>query len=176
MSIQIRKAGPGDLDAVARIYHAILQRENQGGCTGWLPGIYPVRATAEAALARDDLFVEETAGQIVGAAILNRIQVDVYRLAPWQYPAPEEQVMVMHTLVTDPAAAGQGLGTAFARYYEQYALEQGCPYLRIDTNAKNTRARRFYQKLQYREVAVLPCDFNGIPNIQLVLLEKKLEG
>ena len=140
------------------------------GCGGG----YPVRATAEAALERGDLFIEESDGQPVGTAIINRIQVDVYRNAEWQYPAPDDQIMVLHTLVIDPRAKGRGLGRAFVDYYEQTARDCGCRYLRMDTNALNANARAFYRKLNYREIGIQPCDFNGISNIQLVLLEKCL--
>ena len=46
--------------------------------------------------------------------------------------------------------------------------------LRMDTNAKNENARRFYKKLGYSEVGIVPCVFNGIDGVNLVLLEKKL--
>ena len=99
------QGGEKDIDAVAAIYAHIHEQERTGKATiGWLPGIYPVRGTAEAALAR----------------------------------------------------------------------ENGCTVLRMDTNAKNAAARRLYQKLGYAEPDIVPCIFNGIPNVQLVLLEKKL--
>lgn len=102
---QIRKAEEKDIDAVAAIYAHIHEYERAGKATiGWLPGIYPVRGTAEAALAR----------------------------------------------------------------------ENGCTVLQMDTNAKNAAARRLYQKLGYAEPDIVPCTFNGIPNVRLVLLEKKL--
>ena len=47
---------------------------------------------------------------------------------------------------------------------------------RIDTNARNSIARAFYKGLGYREIAVVPTTFNGIPGIDLVLLEKHLEA
>ena len=59
-------------------------------------------------------------------------------------------------------------------YYETYALENGCRYLRMDTNARNTRARTMYRKLGYREAGIVPTTFNGIEGVQLVLLEKML--
>ena len=31
-----------------------------------------------------------------------------------------------------------------------------------------------YEKLGYQEVGVVPCNFNGIPNIGLVCMEKKI--
>lgn len=175
MGITIRKAVKADLDGIAEIYEHIHTEEESGrACIGWIRGGYPERQTAEAALDRGDLFVEELDGRLAGTAILNQIQVDTYRDAPWQYDAPDDQIMVMHTLVIDPYAPKCGLGRAFAVYYENYALENGCPYLRIDTNAKNTNARRFYKKLDYREIGILPCTFNGIKGVDLVLLEKKL--
>jgi ribosomal protein S18 acetylase RimI-like enzyme len=44
----------------------------------------------------------------------------------------------------------------------------------MDTNVRNERARTMYRKLGYKEIAIVPTVFNGIPNVQLVLLEKHL--
>ena len=82
--------------------------------------------------------------------------------------------MVLHTLTVSPKAAKQGIGRAFVAFYEEYARENGCTVLRIDTNAKNTVARSFYQKLGFREAGIVPCVFNGIPGVNLVLLEKSV--
>ena len=171
----IRKATSADLDAVEALYNEIHDAEARGELTtGWLREIYPVRATAEAALGRDDLFVMEEGGRVIGAAIINQIQVDVYDGAPWQFEASPDEVCVLHTLVISPAVSGRGYGSAFVRYYEDYARAHGCAELRMDTNARNRAARGLYAKLGYREVGVVPTVFNGIPGVQLVLLEKHL--
>ena len=176
MDSRIRKARAEDLEAVSRIYEQILTEQEQGRVyTGWERGVYPTAQTAMDALEREDLFVQEVGGRIVGAAVINRVQVDVYAGAPWQYPAAPEAVTVLHTLVIDPCVKGQGCGRAFVRFYEDYALRTGSPFLRMDTNAKNTGARRFYEKLGYTEVGIVPCVFNGIAGVDLVLLEKKAE-
>lgn len=170
-----RKATPQDLGAIADIYEDIHTEEEAGRSTiGWIRGVYPTAATAEAALQRDDLFVAEENGWIIGAAVINRQQVDVYDGAPWEFEASDSEVMVLHTLVISPKAAGKGCGKAFVGFYERYALSQNCPYLRMDTNARNLRARAMYRKLGYREVGIVPCVFNGIEGVQLVLLEKRL--
>ena len=117
----------------------------------------------------------EADGAVAAAAKIDQNQVPEYAGAPWRYPdAPRSQVMVLHTLVVDPARSGQGCGTEFVRFYEKYALERGCPYLRMDTNARNTAARRLYARLGYWEAGIVPCVFNGIPGVQLVCLEKFL--
>ena len=171
--MEIRKATRADLDGVCRIYDEIHAAEEAGKCTtGWLRGVYPVRETAEKALDRQDLFVLEAEGCCLGAALINQIQVDVYAGAPWEYPVPADRVCVLHTLVISPAASGKGYGTAFVRFYERYAAEHGWPELRMDTNARNRAARNLYRRLGYREIAVVPTSFNGIPGVDLVLLEK----
>ena len=177
MNQLVRKANARDLDAIEAIYDRIHTAEEQGPVTtGWQRAVYPTRATAMAALERGDLFVLEADGEIAGSALINQIQVDVYKDAPWQYQVADEEVMVLHTLVIDPLRKGQGLGKIFVRFYEDYALQQGCPFLRMDTNARNLPARAFYKKLNYQEIAIVPCVFNGIADVQLVLLEKKLSA
>lgn len=172
-----RKATEADVPAIAKIYTHIHAEEAKGSIhTGWLPEVYPVPSTAEAAVERGDMFVyEDEGGSVCAAAIINRTQVDSYAMGHWRYPAPDNEVMVLHTLVVEPAAGGHGIGPRFVRFYEQYAHEHGCPYLRIDTNAVNSRARAMYKKLGFEEIGIVPCTFNGIPNVRLVLLEKCLD-
>ena len=171
----IRKAESQDIDRITEIYDEIHCEEKAGRLsTGWLCGIYPVRKTAELALERGDLFVFEKDERVLASAIINQSQVDVYKNGGWLFPAPDSDVMVLHTLTVSPKAKKQGVGSAFVAFYEDYARKNGCTVLRIDTNAKNTVARAFYQKLGFREAGIVPCVFNGIPDVNLVLLEKKL--
>lgn len=172
----IRKGTAVDIPQIATLYEHIHDSEEAGkAVVGWIRGVYPTEATARVALEADDLFVMEKNGMLVAAARINREQVPVYAQVPWRYPGvPDERVMVLHTLVVEPACGGKGYGTAFVRFYEDYARENGCPYLRMDTNARNQTARRLYARLGYWEAGIVPCVFNGIPNVQLVCLEKKL--
>ncbi len=173
--MNFRQATQEDIQAVSRIYADIHTAEEAGrAATGWKRETYPVPATAEAALNRGDLFVGEDGGAVFASAIINRAQVDVYEGAPWRHAAPPDQVMVLHTLTVAPKTSRRGYGTAFVRFYERYALENGCRYLRMDTNAVNAPARALYKKLGYEEIGIVPCTFNGIPNVRLVLLEKRL--
>lgn len=173
--MMIRKATAKDIEAVEKLYDAIHTAEENGKQTiGWIRGIYPVRKTAEMALARDDLFVLEDDGKICGTGILNKIQVDSYAEGHWEHEVPDERVCVLHTLVIDPDSAGKGYGRAFIEYYETYAQENGCTELRIDTNARNAAARAMYKKHGYTEIGIVPTVFNSIEGVQLVLLEKYL--
>ena len=173
--MQFRKATKADIPAVAAIY-ADTHTEIEAGrlSVGWIRSIYPGVHTAEAAVERDDLFVAEVNGEIVGTAIINHRQEEMYADAPWEFEAPDDKVMVLHTLVISPKHSGKGYGSLFVGFYEDYALRHGCPYLRMDTNAVNVRAQAMYARLGYKAMGVVPCDFNGIPDIRLMLLEKRL--
>ena len=173
--MEFRKAVPADLDAIAAIYDRIHTQEEAGEThIGWVRSIYPTRATAEAAMAAGELFVLEDGGTVAAVARINQVQVPEYRYAHWLADVPPEQVMVLHTLTVDPARDGGGYGTAFVAFYEDWARSLGCTHLRMDTNVKNTRARRLYAHLGFREAGVVPCVFEGITGVELVCLEKEL--
>lgn len=171
--MKIRKALFGDLPAIEEIYHDIHVAEEQGNVIiGWNRKIYPIASTAEQALKRSDLFVQEENGKIVGTSIINQQQVDVYRLAKWSQSVLDSEIMVLHTLVISPKEFGKGYGKSFIDFYENYAISNGCRYLRIDTNEKNVNARKFYKKLGFTEVGMFSCSFNGLKDVHIVLLEK----
>ena len=170
-----RRAETGDLNAITRIYDEIHDEIESGRASiGWIRGVYPTRATAEASIRLGDIYVEIENGEIVAAARINQYQGPEYDGARWSHDAPPDQVLVLHTLVVSPHFGGRGYGTKFVHFYEDCARERGCPCLRMDTNAVNAAARSLYKKLGYREACIVPCVFNGIPDVQLVCLDKRL--
>lgn len=171
----IRKARQEDIKKVAKIYEAILDQQDAGKASiGWIKGVYPTESTAQEALEKGELFVYDEDGFITAAAKINQKQEPAYKEANWEYNVQDCEVMVLHTLVVLPGQAGKGIGSKFVAFYEDYALQQGCRYLRMDTNEINRTARSLYRKLGYKEVGIVPCEFNGIENVNLVCLEKKL--
>ncbi len=173
--MNIRKAKADDIDGIEKIYDDIhTSEESREQTIGWIRGVYPVRATAEEGLRRGDLYVMEDGGELLGTAIINKIQVDVYKDGEWEYEASDDEVCVLHTLVISPYAKGRGYGRAFVKFYEDYALQHGCHELRIDTNERNAAARAMYKKYGYKEIDIVPTVFNGIPDVMLVMLEKRV--
>ena len=169
----IRKANIKDISAIANIYDEICDAQDEGKlAVSWIKGIYPTEDTAMAALKRDDIFIIEEDGTIVGTGIINQKQMDAYYGADWKFPAKDQEVMVLHTLAISPKVGRKGYGSSFVKYYEEYARENGCCYLRMDTNEINKTARALYNKLGYEEIGMVPCDFNGIKGFHMVLLEK----
>ena len=100
--------------------------------------------------------------------------MDVYADAPWSRDDAPDAVLVLHTLVVDPSYKGRGCATRFVHFYEDLGRKRNCTALRMDTNERNAAARSLYAGLGYQEVGIVSCDFNGIPGVRLVCLEKLL--
>ena len=174
--VLFRRAELDDIPAVAAIYDEIHAMEESGkASTGWKRGIYPTEKTALEACNAGELFVEVVGDTIVASARINQVQPDAYRQGNWSEKAEDSQVMVLHTLTVSPSLSGRGYGSAFMAFCEKYTAEHGLRIIRIDTNEINTRARELYRYLGYKEAGVVPCEFNGLKDVNLVLLEKRLQ-
>ena len=88
--------------------------------------------------------------------------------------AKDDEIMILHTLTVNPSNSHKGIGKKFVEFYENYAKDNNCTELRLDTNEINSVARAFYKKLGYNEIGIVPTVFNGIPKVNLVLIEKIL--
>lgn len=174
--MEIRQARREDISAVSEIYEMIHSCEEQGKTSvGWLRGVYPVEETASKAFEKGELFVAVECGTVVGSAVINQQQPDCYAAAGWRFRCADGQVSVMHTLAVSPEFFHRGIGEEFIRFYEKYAAGHGCCELRIDTQEKNRAARALYGKNGFEETGIALCNFNGIPGVRLVLLEKTLK-
>ncbi len=171
----IRLAKYSDLPVIMSVYDSVFALEEKGeGKTGWIRGVYPTENTVLSAVSAQSMYVCELNGEIVAAAKIDKIQVDVYSKINWLYEADMKQVCVLHTLAVSGKHLKKGIASKFVEFYEQYAKKEGCTVLRIDTNQKNTPARALYKKLGFIESGIVPCTFNGIENVMLVCLEKKI--
>lgn len=170
----IRLAGRQDLDAVAQSYTELLRHEQiHGSTTNWVADVYPTRAWAEQCL--DDLFVMEDSGEILASVILNHAQAENYREIPWEYPAEPHEVMVTHTLCVPPKQAGRGIGTDMVRFALEYAGQQGCRVMRLDTWVGNEPAKGLYSKLGFRYAGKQKVLHQGLIDEELVYFEKRLK-
>lgn len=176
MSPSIRKATFNDIDSVARIYKKIHNLEESGKVSiGWNSKVYPIRETALDALKADKLFVMTVDDAVVASAIINQKQPSAYSSMDWSFPAPDDKVGVLHTLVVDPDFGKRGLGKAFVSFFENYCKEQDYAVVRLDTQVKNVGPFNMYINLGYRLAGICNTPFQNLPyNVELAIFEKKL--
>ena len=171
----IRKATAADIDRCAEIYEAHLTNEANGkNWSNWRLGLYPVRATAENALAHDWLWVGEDEKGIFGCVILNQNQAEEYKQMDWHWEAADDEVLVIHTLVIDPNRRGEGKASEFLKAAEDIARSWGCTVIRLDTWEGNLPAQALYKKHGYLLAGGCDFWFANAYNNPLVCLDKKL--
>ena len=94
--------------SVEQLYNDIHTAEETGQQTiGWIRGVYPTRATAQAALDAKDLFVLEDAGKFLGAARINKAQVDSY--ACLLYTSSVCEIVREYTAITTTRTSRTGI-------------------------------------------------------------------
>jgi GNAT superfamily N-acetyltransferase len=131
--VSIRRAGPADLDAAARLF------------TGYLR--FYEKATPEAdarvfigeRLAKQDsvFYLAESQGEALGFTQLYPAFASL-SLAP---------IWILNDLYVEPAARGRGVGEALMDAARTLALSNGAAELMLQTARTNATAQRLYEKL-----------------------------
>lgn len=173
---RIIKATEKDIDAIVEIYNLIHKLEEEGKISiGWNKEIYPIKTTAENALSEASLFVMKIGDKVVGSSIINQFQPAGYAEVDWSFPARNDKVGVLHTLVVHPAFVNKGLGKEFVAFFEGYCRSLGYEVVRLDTQTKNIGPFNLYPKLGYRLAAIKDVPFQNLPiTVNLAMFEKKL--
>lgn len=140
MSIpSIRRAGPDDAAALARLY-------------GYLdPTSRPDPARIAGLLARLErypdycVYLAEREGRPVGTYALLVMETLGSRCAP---------AAVVEDVVVDPEERGRGVGRAMMEDAMRRAVETGCYKLVLSSNERRTDAHAFYEALGFRRHGV----------------------
>ena len=99
---------------------------------------------------------------------MNQVQSEEYYGIAWEYPAGDDEVLVLHTLCIPPSKAGHGYGTRMVRYAIEEARRMKCRAMRRDTDAGNKPAASLYTKLGVRYAGIASVMLQGlIPEEQI---------
>ena len=174
--MNIRKGTNSDISAISNIYNSIHDEIERGHYRmKWFRDRYPTREWAEEHILLGDLYVLQDAdNEVVASAIINHNPLPEYFAGQWFQPDNYDKILIIHTLVVRPDRMHRGYATMLIKFYEEMAIAQRCERLRLDTQAIDFPARQLYKKLGYTEADYLPCQFKGINDIDLVLIEKLL--
>jgi predicted N-acetyltransferase YhbS len=133
MEIQVRRATPGDADAIASLLHQLG---------------YPA-ASAEVAgrlhrMSLDDralVLVAGKDGKVVGLATAHILSVlNRSRDVAW-----------LTALVVDESVRGTGVGRLLVKAVEDFARQSGCERLSVTTHKDRLPAREFYARIGLEE-------------------------
>ncbi|MCC8023486.1 MAG: GNAT family N-acetyltransferase [Clostridiales bacterium] len=172
----IRLGHPDDLDDLAALYDAVndyLDSHFNYGAPVWKKGRYPTRKDAQHGMETGELYLIREAGTVLGSLVLNREQPEFYQDKPWHIDAKEDEIFVVHTVVSNPAVRKRGVARLLLRHAVERARRQGGRTVRLDTFRRNTPARRLYESCGFRNVREFTLPGSGL---ELVVMDRELDG
>ena len=138
----IRKATAADIGAIEASYNEVFDREAEtGSTTSWIRGVYPTRETIERGVNAGTMYVYYIGEKLAASVILNSYQPAEYYDIPWEYPARDEEVLVIHTLVVSPGMSGRGVGSLMVAFAEGLAFGP-VSYTHLDVYKRQQLIRR----------------------------------
>lgn len=157
--MEIRRAGAPELEAVVRLYaDAIEAMRGTPEDIEWDLRWHPTRGSLAAAVAAGELYAAVEEGRVVGAFVLNGVQVPAYAQVPWRLAAAPGDVSVLHLLAVSPAARGRGVGARLVREALRLAEEAGSRTLRLDVLANNKAAASLYRSCGLTDLGVFELE------------------
>ena len=110
---------------------------------------YPTAQTVALDIAEGTLFGLKQEGICTGIITLNTEQEEAYKTIDWQDKG--ENILVIHRLAVRPDYQQQGIATRLMDFAEEYAQQQGCTSIRLDSYSGNTNSIAFYHKRGYAD-------------------------
>ena len=162
----VEKGNRSDVDELAELYDALNDHfASRINYPGWIKGIYPIRDTAEKAIAEGSLFVCREGGDLAGSVVLNHVPEAAYAKTVWPTRAEYDEIVVVRTLAVHPRCFKKGVALRLLKFAENYAVGHEQKAIRLDVFTGNTPAIALYEKFGFRYVDTVDLEL-GIPELQ----------
>jgi len=135
-----------DVEHVYRISRACAADMRERGIQQWNEH-YPPRAQFEEDHRNGILYVLDQNDYPIGSISLSMEKDEVYRDIKWL--GAEALHLYPHRLCVEPDYQGRGFARMLMDFAEQFARDQGCASIRLDTFSQNPRNIAFYEKRGY---------------------------
>lgn len=96
---------------------------------------------------KENLFVIEREGKIVGFTCINKVEPVEYNELNWTL---NETAMVGHRMSVSPAYRRNGIGTELMKFTDELALKNNVRYLKTDTYSINPKMNALFVKCGYK--------------------------
>ncbi|WP_159721713.1 GNAT family N-acetyltransferase [Enterococcus sp. CSURQ0835] len=160
--MNFRLATEADLSEILTIIAAAKQFLKQQGSPQWQNGQGPDKAVIQKDIARQESYVLESAGQLVGTAALIKGNDPVYQAITGKWLRDSPDYLSIHHVAISPSVRGQGVGSKLLTVCLTEAQRLGYPDIRIDTYPANEIMRHLIKKAGFAECGIVQFPFpNG---------------
>lgn len=145
----IRRAKLQEIPEILSMVRACAEHLAAQGIYQW-NDLYPGREIFECDLVREELFILEDSGQIIGCIVASTYQDLEYRNVAWL--TPDNHNIYVHRLAVRHDQQGKGYAQQLMGFAEDFARVAGAPSIRLDTFSRNIRNQKFYEKRGYQRL------------------------
>lgn len=145
----IRKANKTDLDTIKSLTEACALAMQEKGIFQWNEH-YPSREKLLLDIEKEELFLLEEQGKILGIVVLTSKMDEEY--IPIDWLTPNDKNLYVHRLATHPSVWGRGNGRKLMEFAEKFAAENHYRSVRLDTFSQNKRNQKFYESRGYQRL------------------------
>lgn len=145
----IRHAKISEIKDILNITKACAIKMSANGIFQWNDN-YPSESAFLNDLERNELYVKENNGRVIGIIVISTIMDEEY--APIQWLTPNGNSTYIHRLGVDPVYQGKGFAQELMDYAEAYSKSNGFTSVRLDTFSQNKRNQRFYEQRGYQKL------------------------
>jgi len=147
--MRIRKAKISDLGNIMIMYKSCVKGMISNGIDQW-DDTYPDIDTINQDLEKQNYYVVEEKGEIIGGINIDQNQDKTYLDIDWEDKS--DSFLVVHRLGVKQDFWNKKIGKNLMLFTEKIVEEKGLKSIRLDTYSGNPKAMEFYRRLGYREL------------------------
>ncbi len=145
--MELTKATAADLTDVVSLYQRVTEEMNAEGLDCWRWGEWPSEEILRKETEAGRLYIQRDEDTLAAAIVLKQEQDPEYETASWTCGI---RPGALHLLAVNPAIQGSGWGGGVLDDALQLLRRAGCDCVRSDTDCRNRRAIRLYEKMGFR--------------------------
>lgn len=145
----IRSAKISEIPDILMMTKACAARMIANGIYQWNED-YPSAKAFKKDIERNELFVLEIEGKIIGTVVVSTLMDKEYEPVRWLTPSTNN--CYVHRLGVDPENQGLGYARKLMDFTENLARREGFTSVRLDTFSQNKRNQHFYEKRGYQKL------------------------
>lgn len=145
----IRHAKISEIEDILTITKACAAKMIENGIFQWNEH-YPTKEAFVNDLKRNELYIKEVEGRIIGAIVISDYMDDEY--IPIQWLTPNGKNTYIHRVCIHPYHQGKGYAQELMDFAEAYSGTNGFVSVRLDTFSQNKKNQRFYEQRGYQKL------------------------
>ncbi|WP_420320782.1 GNAT family N-acetyltransferase [Flagellimonas sp.] len=145
----IRHAKISEIDDILNITRACADKMIQMGIFQWNEH-YPTKNAFLNDLKREELYIKQHHGKLIGAIVISTHMDDEY--IPIKWLTENGNNTYIHRVCIAPSHQGLGFAQEMMDYAEAYSRTNGFDSVRLDTFSQNKRNQRFYEQRGYQRL------------------------